>query len=79
MIEAAVALLIALVAGAIGFGVMQERVSNVQKLSDERHKALLKEIDYLKKENEVLNQINVSIAEMRKDIHYIREKVMAKK
>lgn len=58
---------------------MQERITNVQKLSDERNKALLKEIDHLKKENEVLNQINVSIAEMRKDIHHIREKVMSKK
>jgi hypothetical protein len=75
MIEAASALIIALIAFAIGYGTMKEKVISQKALSDERYLHLLKEIDMLKDSHLTLSQIKISIAEIVKDIHYIKEKL----
>lgn len=79
MIEAAVALLIALVAFAVGYGNLQEKVKANKQTSDERYALVQKELDAMKESNDdtkkVLNEIQVALRGVSGDIHYIKKAI----
>ena len=79
MVEAAVALIIALIAFAVGYGNLQEKVKNHKQINDDRYAHTIKEIDLLKQSNDdtkiLLTEIQVSLKGLQGDIHYIKKAV----
>lgn len=79
MIEAGVALLIALVAFAVGYGNLQEKVKANKQISDDRWLQVQKELDALKENNDTTNKaltdIQVSLKGLGGDIHYIKKAI----
>lgn len=77
MVEAAVALIIALVAFAVGYGNLQEKVKSNKQISDDRYNHAIKEIDMLKDSNDdtkkLLTDIQVSLKGLQGDVHYIKK------
>lgn len=83
MIEAIISLVIALITFSIGYGALRQRVMNNRAVSDDRYNFVVKEIDQIKEFNdkkmESLNQIAVTLEGMKRDIHYIKEKLEEEK
>lgn len=79
MIEAAVALFLALLVFAVGYGNLQEKVKANKQTSDERYTLVQKELDAMKESNDdtkkVLNEIQVALRGVSGDIHYIKKAI----
>jgi hypothetical protein len=75
MIEAIVSFSISLVLFAIGYGRLLERIDQVAKrlLEDERHNE--EQMKSITTELKVVTDLRVDLAEIKKDIHYIKEKI----
>lgn len=75
--EAVVSGLISLVALAISYGALREKVKNNKQISDDRYALLTKELDALKvhldDNNEMLTELKVTLSELKSDSKYIRE------
>lgn len=83
MIEAAAALIIALVTFAIGFGSLRQKVDSNKAISDERWKSVQGELKVIKEDasntRESLGDIKRDIAEIRIHVNYIVEAIRDKK
>ncbi len=75
MIEALASLLISLVIFAIGYGKLVEKVKSNREVSDSRYSLVQKEIDMLREDFKVLNEIKVTLAELKKDVQHIIERL----
>jgi len=64
MIEAAISGAISLVIFAVGYGRLMEKISALEHAKIEAEKKI-----------DGINAINISLAEMKKDIHYIKKKL----
>lgn len=75
MIEAAGAFALSLVVFAVGYGRLIERINNLQEkvTDDERHNET--HIQGIKTDLRVVTDLRVDLAEIKKDIHYIKEKM----
>jgi len=79
MLEAAVALFIGLIVGAVGYGNLQEKVKSNKQISDDRYVLLTKELDAIKSNNDtttkILHEIQVSLKGLSSDIFYIKKAI----
>lgn len=77
MAEAAVALFIALIAFAVGYGNLQQKVAANKEMTEKRIDMMQKELDSLRESNdstlEKINKLLVVAEGITKDIQYIKE------
>lgn len=64
MIEAAITGVISLVVFAVGYGRLSEKISALERAKKEAEKKI-----------DGINAINISLAEIKRDIHYIKRKI----
>lgn len=81
-IESVITLVIALIAGAIGYGVLKQKVDSNKQLADDKFKNLQKQIDIISDElsttRESLSDIKRDIAEIRIHVNYIVDAIKNK-
>ena len=75
MIEALGAFALSVVVFAVGYGKLIERIKNLQDRvsDDERHNET--HIQAIRTDLKVVTDLRVDLAEIKKDIHYIKEKM----